>query len=95
MTRNAGQLRAANLYHGRLEPIMPFAIRGVIWYQGETNAGRAYQYREMFPLMIKSWREDWGEGDFPFYWVQLANYNAAESRSLAMPTGLNYARHRR
>jgi sialate O-acetylesterase len=71
---NAGQLRAANLYHGRLEPILPFATRGVIWYQGETNAPRAFQYREMFPLMVKSWREDWGEGDFPFYWVQLANY---------------------
>lgn len=75
-----GQLRAANLYHGRLEPIKPFAIRGVIWYQGETNAGRAYQYREMFPLLVKSWREDWGEGDFPFYWVQLTNFNAQQSQ---------------
>jgi sialate O-acetylesterase len=73
-----GQLRAANLYHGRLEPITPFAIRGVIWYQGETNAGRAYQYREMFPLLVKSWREDWGQGDFPFYWVQLANFMAQQ-----------------
>jgi sialate O-acetylesterase len=66
--------RAANLYHARLEPVMPYAIRGAIWYQGETNAGRAYQYRELFPLMIKSWREDWKEGDFPFYWVQLADF---------------------
>jgi sialate O-acetylesterase len=71
-----GQLRPANLYHGRLEPIMPFAIRGVIWYQGETNAGRSYQYREMFPLMIQTWREAWGQGDFPFYWVQLADFLA-------------------
>lgn len=71
-----GQFRAANLYHGRIEPIMPFAIRGVIWYQGESNAGRALQYREMFPLLIQSWREDWGQGDFPFYWVQLANFEA-------------------
>lgn len=69
-----GNFRPANLYHGRLEPVMPYAIRGVIWYQGETNAGRAYQYREMFPLMIKSWREDWKEGEFPFYWVQLADF---------------------
>ena len=53
---------------------MPYAIRGVIWYQGESNAGRAYQYRDMFPLMISSWREDWKEGDFPFYWVQLADF---------------------
>ena len=69
-----GQLRPANLYNGRLKPIMPFAIRGVIWYQGETNADRAYQYRETFPLMVKNWRDDWGQGDFPFYWVQLADF---------------------
>ncbi len=69
-----GNHRPANLYHGRVEPVMPYAIRGVIWYQGESNAGRAYQYRDMFPLMIQSWREDWKEGDFPFYWVQLADF---------------------
>lgn len=66
--------RPANLYHARLEPVMPYAIRGAIWYQGESNAGRAYQYRDMFPLMIKSWREDWKQGDFPFYFVQLADF---------------------
>jgi len=66
--------RPANLYHGRLEPVIPYAIRGAIWYQGESNAGRAYQYRDMFPLMIKSWREDWKQGDFPFYFVQLADF---------------------
>ncbi len=71
-----GQHRPANLYHARVEPVMPYAIRGVIWYQGESNAGRAYQYRDMFPLMIESWREDWKEGDFPFYWVQLADFMA-------------------
>jgi sialate O-acetylesterase len=71
-----GQHRPANLYHARVGPVMPYGIRGTIWYQGESNAGRAYQYREMFPLMIKSWREDWGQGDFPFYWVQLADFMA-------------------
>lgn len=71
-----GNQRPANLYHGRIEPVMPYAIRGAIWYQGESNAGRAYQYREMFPLMIKTWREEWKEGDFPFYWVQLADFMA-------------------
>jgi sialate O-acetylesterase len=71
-----GQHRPANLYHARVQPIMPYAIRGAIWYQGESNAGRAYQYREMFPLMIQSWREDWKQGDFPFYWVQLADFMA-------------------
>jgi sialate O-acetylesterase len=69
-----GQHRPANLYHARVEPVMPYAIRGVIWYQGESNAPRAYQYRDMFPLMIESWREDWKQGEFPFYWVQLANF---------------------
>jgi sialate O-acetylesterase len=73
-----GNHRPANLYHARLEPVMPYAIRGVIWYQGESNAGRAYQYREMFPLMISSWREDWKQGDFPFYWVQLADFMAEQ-----------------
>jgi sialate O-acetylesterase len=64
----------ANLYNSRMCPVMPFGIRGVIWYQGEENADRAYQYREMFPLMVKTWREKWGQGDFPFYWAQLADY---------------------
>jgi sialate O-acetylesterase len=73
-----GQHRPANLYHARLGPILGYAIRGAIWYQGESNAGRAYQYREMFPLMIRSWREDWDQGDFPFYWVQLADFMAEQ-----------------
>jgi sialate O-acetylesterase len=46
----------------------------VIWYQGETNGGRGFQYRQMFPLMIQSWRDAWGQGDFAFYWVQLADF---------------------
>ena len=69
-----GQHRPANLYNGRLAPIMPYAIRGVVWYQGESNAGRAYQYRDLFPLMIRNWRDAWGQGDFPFYWVQVADF---------------------
>lgn len=71
-----GQHRPANLYNGMLYACMPYAIRGALWYQGETNAGRAYQYRDLFPLMIKSWRDEWKQGDFPFYFVQLANYMA-------------------
>lgn len=72
----AGQHRPANLYNGVLKPILGYTIRGTIWYQGESNASRAYQYRELFPLMISSWREEWGQGDFPFYWVQLADYRS-------------------
>jgi sialate O-acetylesterase len=69
-----GNHRPANLYNARVMPVLGYAIRGAIWYQGESNAGRAFQYREMFPLMIKTWREDWKQGDFPFYWVQLADF---------------------
>jgi sialate O-acetylesterase len=72
----AGQHRPANLYNGVLKPIVGYGIRGAIWYQGESNAGRAYQYRHLFPLMIQEWRDDWGQGDFPFYWVQLADFMA-------------------
>jgi sialate O-acetylesterase len=69
-----GNARPANIYNGVLKPTIGYGIRGVIWYQGESNADRAYQYRALFPLMIKSWREEWGQGDFPFYWVQLADF---------------------
>ena len=66
--------RPAGLYNGMIAPLLPFAIRGAIWYQGESNAGRAYQYRTLFRAMIQDWREAWGQGDFPFLFVQLANY---------------------
>ena len=69
-----GQHRPANLYNGVLHPIIGYTIQGAIWYQGESNAGRAYQYRELFPLMIRHWRNEWKQGDFSFYWVQLADY---------------------
>ncbi len=62
------------LFNGMLHPIIPFAIRGAIWYQGESNAARAFQYQTLFPLMISAWREKWQQGDFPFLFVQLANY---------------------
>ena len=74
----AGQHRPANLYNGMLLAVKPFGLRGAIWYQGESNAGRAYQYRHLFPTMINSWRVDWQQGDFPFYFVQLANYMATK-----------------
>ena len=71
-----GNQRPGNIHAGVLTPSIGYGIKGAIWYQGESNAGRAYQYRELFPFMIKSWREEWGLGDFPFYWVQLADFNA-------------------
>ena len=67
---------ACTLYNGMLHPILPYGMRGVIWYQGENNAGRAFQYRTAFPLMISDWRARWGEGDFPFYFCQLTSCKA-------------------
>ena len=71
-----GNARPGNIYNGVLKPTIGYGIRGAIWYQGESNASRAYQYRDLFPLMIQSWRDEWGSGDFPFYWVQLADFMA-------------------
>jgi len=74
-----GNARPGNIHAGVLTPSIGYGIRGAIWYQGEANAGRAYQYRELFPFMIKTWREEWGIGDFPFYWVQLADFQAEKT----------------
>ncbi len=62
------------LYNGMIAPLLPFAIKGAIWYQGESNAGRAAQYRYLLPTMIRDWRSRFGVGDFPFYIVQLAAF---------------------
>jgi sialate O-acetylesterase len=65
---------AASIYDGMIAPLIPFAIRGAVWYQGESNEARAQQYGILLPVMIKAWRERWGEGNFPFGIVQLPNY---------------------
>ena len=77
-------LPPSSLYNGMVAPLMPYAVRGAIWYQGESNAGRSYQYRKLLPAMIRGWREGWGQGDFPFLVVQLSAYGAGpnpEARS--------------
>ncbi|MBS0206263.1 MAG: sialate O-acetylesterase [Planctomycetes bacterium] len=66
--------RATVLYNGVIAPLQPFAIKGAIFYQGEQNAVRAHQYRTLFPALIEDWRRTWGQGDFPFLFVQLPNY---------------------
>jgi sialate O-acetylesterase len=66
----------AALYNGMIYPLLNYRIKGAIWYQGESNAGQAYRYRELFPMMIQNWRHDWGQGDFPFLFVQLAPWMA-------------------
>lgn len=65
------------LYNAMIAPITRFQIRGAIWYQGENNASQAYNYRTLFPTMIQDWRSQWGY-EFPFYWVQLANFRAKD-----------------
>lgn len=64
------------LFNGMIHPLLPYAISGVIWYQGESNASRAEQYQSVFPLLINDWRNQWGREDLSFYFCQLANYKA-------------------
>jgi sialate O-acetylesterase len=71
---------AGALYHGMLEPLIGYGMKGVIWYQGESNISRAQEYRVIFSRMIQSWRKVWGQGDFPFLYAQLANNNPAKSQ---------------
>lgn len=73
----------ASLYNGMIHPLLPFAIKGAVWYQGESNAGNAEEYRVLYPTMIQDWRKRWGT-DFPFYGVMLAPFNAGN------PTGTNW-----
>ena len=63
-----------SLYNGMIAPLVPLAVKGAIWYQGENNAGRAEQYRHVLPAMIADWRNRFGSGDFPFYIVSLAAF---------------------
>ncbi|HAT10255.1 MAG TPA: 9-O-acetylesterase [Planctomycetes bacterium] len=82
-TQPAGQMAASNpnapytLFDSRLAPLIPYAIRGAIWYQGESNAGEPKVYKRLLPAMIHDWRRAWGQGDFAFLQVQLANYMPA------------------
>lgn len=64
------------LYNGMIRPLEPYTLKGVIWYQGENNADRAYQYRRLFPALIASWRADWHQPDLPFYFVQIAPHRS-------------------
>ncbi|MDR1282596.1 MAG: sialate O-acetylesterase [Opitutaceae bacterium] len=64
----------SGLYNAMIHPLVPGALRGIIWYQGESNSGRPGEYRTLFPTLIRGWRAAFAQGDLPFYWVQLANY---------------------
>lgn len=88
----------SGLYNAMIHPLVPYALRGAIWYQGESNADQAARYHELFSAMITGWRAQFAQGDFPFYWVQLANFGnrdsagttwaflrEAQTRTLALP----------
>jgi sialate O-acetylesterase len=74
------------LYNGMIHPIVPFAMRGVIWYQGEANCNQndGVLYYDKFKAMLASWRSRWSQGDFPFYFVQLAPFVYGESEELPL-----------
>src|SRR5690606_7174464 len=63
------------LYNAMIHPLLPFPVKGAIWYQGESNSGRAETYQELFTTMIQDWRARWDVGDFPFLFVQIAPHN--------------------
>jgi len=99
---DGGRHGPANLYNGMVAPLIPYAIKGAIWYQGEANAdGLSKEYAALFPLMINDWRDKWAQGDFPFLYVQLANYRSenqwvwvreAQLKTLSLPgTGMAVA----
>ncbi len=71
---NLGPGTPSVLFNGMVNPVLPYRIKGAIWYQGEANVGRAGQYAKIFPAMIQDWRRGWGIKDFPFYFVQIAPY---------------------
>jgi sialate O-acetylesterase len=70
------------LYNGMVHPLVPYALRGFLWYQGESNAARASEYERLFTTLIRQWRQDFQQGDLPFFWVQLPNLRESE-----MPPG--------
>jgi len=80
------QDQVTTLFNAMIAPLIPFTMRGAIWYQGESNAGRAHQYRTLFPTMIEDWRREWGQGDFPFLFVQLANYMSRQKNPVEAET---------
>ena len=80
----------AVLFNAMINPIVPYEIKGAIWYQGESNRNDPYTYRDLFPAMIKSWRKSWKQDDFPFYFVQIApyTYGAGENSALVRESQL-------
>lgn len=70
----------STLFNAMVNPLIPYGIRGVIWYQGEGNGGEGGLYKVLFPTLIADWRKKWGQGEYPFFYVQLANYQAVQTQ---------------
>ncbi len=84
------QWKATGLYNGMIVPLQNYTIKGALWYQGEANVSRSEQHRTLFPALIKNWREQWHQGDFPFLFVQLPNFTESQPE----PSDGNWARFR-
>jgi sialate O-acetylesterase len=84
------QWQPLGLYNGMIAPLLNYSIKGVIWYQGESNTGNPLEYQKLFPAMIADWRQKWNRGDFPFLYVQLANFMQAKDQ----PSESNWAQLR-
>ncbi|HRE80895.1 MAG TPA: sialate O-acetylesterase, partial [Opitutaceae bacterium] len=74
-----GNARPGNIFAGMVHPTLGYGIKGVIWYQGESNASRAYEHETLFPFLIEQWRKEWSHPHLSFYWVQLADFRAEKS----------------
>jgi sialate O-acetylesterase len=81
----------SNLYNGMIAPLIPYALRGVIWYQGESNAGRAKHYQTLLPALIANWRQDWKQGRFPFLIAQIAPFSKIPEPNLVMQESASWA----
>ncbi|SIS49028.1 sialate O-acetylesterase [Zobellia uliginosa] len=84
------QNRPGNGFNGVINPVIGYGIKGVIWCQGEGNLGRGHQYSKLFPILINSWRKRWKQGDFPFYWIQIASMKEKDTK----PTTSSWAQLR-
>ncbi|HWA34185.1 MAG TPA: sialate O-acetylesterase, partial [Cyclobacteriaceae bacterium] len=84
------QWKATGLYNGMIVPLQNYTIKGALWYQGEANVSRSEQHRALFPALINNWRQQWNQGDFPFLFVQLPNFNESQPE----PSDGNWARFR-
>ena len=90
----AHEAQPTALYNGMIHPLVPFAIRGAVWYQGESNVGDGMSYRDKMQALIGGWREVWGQGDFPFYYVQLAPFDYTWRSGIVSRLGLDVSPER-